>query len=825
MNSQTLQELLKQLTLNEKAALCGGRDFWQLKGVARLGLPSIMVSDGPHGLRKQVDESDHLGTNGSVPATCFPPACATASSFDRTLLRAIGEAMAEEALQEQVSVILGPGVNIKRSPLCGRNFEYFSEDPLVAGELATALIEGIQSKGVGTSLKHFAANSQERARLSNDSVVDERALREIYLAAFERAVKRAAPWTLMCSYNLLNGVYASEHHRLLTEILRDEWGLKGLVMSDWGATANRSAGVAAGLDLEMPGSGAYNERQVVKAVKRGALKRSDLDASVLRVLEIIARSAETREAHRAFRYDVDAHHALARSAAAQSAVLLKNSECVLPLTREPIALIGAFAKTPRYQGAGSSKIVPTRLDNAFDALVAAGFDVEYAAGYVLKDFVSVANSEVPDKQREAPDDPQRETALIEQAALLASGKDVALVFAGLPDEYESEGYDRENMDMPETHTRLIEAVAAVNPNTVVVLLTGAPVLMPWAPRVKAILLAYLGGQAGGSGIVDVLTGVVNPGGKLAETWPRALADTPCAPYYPGRDKTAEYRESIFVGYRYYDTAQQEAAYPFGFGLSYTSFAYSNLTLDKDVFDGNGQHGALNATLTVTNSGERDGAEVVQLYVRPPASTLFRAAKELRGFEKVFLKAGESKAVSFVLDERAFAYYNVPASCWAIEGGVYTLLLGASSRDIRLQADISVSGDGKEAALAFLKEAAPDYFGLSSTCVSGRPVIGDSSFAALLGRPIPLSCRDPASRFTPDSTLGDTQGTFLGDLLWKLIRAELTRRYGASSSSRRFVEQMLFEQPLRSSHMSVKGFTPGKAAMLVKLLNSPLGRRR
>jgi beta-glucosidase len=446
--------------------------------------------------------------------------------------------------------------------------------------------------------------------------------------------------------------------------------------------------------------------------------------------------------------------------------------------------------------------------------------VEYAPGYILKKFVSVANSEVPDKaeKREAQDDPKQDTALIAQAALLAGGKDIAVVFAGLPDEYESEGYDRETLDMPETHNRLIEAVAAANPNIIVVLLAGAPVIMPWEPRIKAVLLAYMGGQAGGGGIADVLIGVVNPGGKLAETWPRSLADTPCARYFPGRDKTAEYRESIFVGYRYYNKAHKEAAYPFGFGLSYTAFTYSALTVDKN---GGALSATLTATMTVTNTGNRDGAETVQLYVQSPAdSKIFRAAKELKGFEKVFLKAEESKTVSFVLDARAFAYYNAPESCWAVEGGAYTILIGASSQDIRLQADINVQGDGKEAALAYLKDQAPDYFAFSAD----GPAISDASFAALLGRPIPPSRRDSAALFTPNSTLGDTQGTFLGDLLWKYVRAELNRRYGASTPSWRFVEQMLFEQPLRSSHMSVKEFTPGKAAVLVKLLNSPLGRR-
>jgi beta-glucosidase len=644
----TANEVMAKLTLEEKASLLCGKNFWQLKGIERLGLPPVFVADGPHGLRKQTDTPDHLGIHGSLPATCFPTACAVACSFDRRLASEIGKAMAEEALEQKVSVILGPGVNIKRNPLCGRNFEYFSEDPYTAGEMGAAIIDGIQSKETGTSLKHFAANNQEKARFYNNSVIDERAFREIYLAPFEKAVKKARPWTVMCSYNRINGVQASKNKLLLTGILRDEWGFRGLVMSDWGATSNRVDGVDAGLDLEMPFSGFWNEKQIVRAVRKGTLPAETVDKATLRAVELILKARSALDAHVDFRCDMTAHHALARRASAESAVLLKNESAepggtspsaksgVLPISPgQSIAVIGAFAKNPRYQGAGSSRVNPASLDNAFDALRGLGADAEYAAGYAL-----------------GPESTDIGGALIAEAVLLAGKKDAAVIFAGLPDEYESEGYDRTDMDLPKSHNELIEAVAAANPNTVVVLQLGSPVIMPWASKVRAILVAYLGGQAGGGGIADVLLGRVNPGGKLAETWPLSLAGVPSYRYFGG-DKVTEYRESIFAGYRYYDTAGAEPAYPFGHGLSYTGFTYSDLRLNQSRFK---PGETVTAGLTVHNSGNYDGAEIVQLYIeREGDSKIFRAKKELKGFEKVFLKSGESTDVNFTLDDRSFAY--------------------------------------------------------------------------------------------------------------------------------------------------------------------------
>ncbi|MDR3275971.1 MAG: glycoside hydrolase family 3 C-terminal domain-containing protein [Treponema sp.] len=812
------EEILAQLTVGEKASLCSGLDYWKLKAIPRLGIGNVMVSDGPHGLRKQAGASDNLGNNESVPATCFPAACATASSFDPSLLAEIGGAMAEEALKEEVSVILGPGVNIKRSPLCGRNFEYFSEDPYVAGELASAMIGGIQEKGVGTSLKHYAANNQELARLICDSVVDERALREIYLAAFERAVKQAAPWTIMCSYNVINGTYASEHRELLTTILREEWGFKGLVMSDWGATADRPTGIAAGMDLEMPGSGPYNDKQIVKALRRGSLSEADLDKPALRIIELIQKSQKTLEAHKGCSFSSDAHHALARKAAAQSAVLLKNEGGSLPLAAgKTVAVIGAFAKTPRFQGGGSSKINPFKVDSPLEALLEAGVPAEYAPGYTLGAVTGWISGVV---KQEAD-----EEALIREAVELAAKKDIALVFAGLPDEYESEGYDRKSLDMPDAHNRLIEAVAGANPNTLVVLMTGSPVSLPWADRVKAILLAYLGGEAVGGALADLLTGAVNPSGKLAETWPLSLADTPAYRYFPGV-RTVEYRESVFVGYRYYDTAGKAVAYPLGFGLSYTSFEYSGLSLSRSSFK---PGDSVRATITLKNTGAREGAETVQLYVEAGEPAIFRPQKELRGFEKVFLKAGESRSVSFSLDERSFAYYNLPARTWAIEGGEYRVLIGASSRDIRLKAAIQVEGDGKEALLAGLREKAPDYYALKPArdtvpreLAPGGLDIGAASFEAVLGRPIPQAepqgGRGPGA-FSINTSFEDIKDTFIGRLLWKFLNKEIDRRFpGAEAEARQIAVDTVSYSPIRGLHMAISSITGGHIAFLVKLLN-------
>ncbi|MDR3146363.1 MAG: glycoside hydrolase family 3 C-terminal domain-containing protein [Treponema sp.] len=781
------KELVAQMTLEEKASLCSGRDFWFLKGIPRLGLEPIMVTDGPHGLRKQAGEADHLGVNRSVPATCFPTAAATACSFDRKLLEEIGGAIGEECRAEGVAVLLGPGANIKRSPLCGRNFEYFSEDPLLSGEMAAALIKGVQSQGVGTSLKHYAVNNQETCRMVVNAVVDERALREIYLAGFERAVKKARPWTLMCSYNRVNGVYASEHKRLLTDILRDEWGFEGLVMTDWGAANDRVLGLEAGLDLEMPGSGGVNDAKILEAVKKGVLDEGILNRAAERVTELILKARDRQGAAGASGYDAAAHHALARRAARESAVLLKNDGILPVASGVRAALIGAFAKQPRYQGAGSSRINPTRLDNAHDALREQGLDFEYAPGYSL--------------EPGSPPDPK----LIGEAADLARGKDLALVFAGLPDEYESEGFDRSSLAMPESHTRLIEAVAAANPNTVVILQCGAPVELPWAGRVKGILLAYLGGQAGGGACADLLLGRFSPSGKLAETFPLRMEDNPSFPRFPGTSKTVEYRESIFTGYRYYDAAKAAPAYHFGFGLSYTAFEYSNLRISAPQWK---PGEILTVSLDVRNTGSRRGAEIVLLYLGLETSRIFRAEKELAGFEKIYLEPGETGTLSFTLDAGSFSYYNVPAASWAVEGGVYQIMAAASGRDIRLRGSVTVAGDGREERLRSLAEKAPAYYRLASGNLKIPPDISGADFEALYGGPLPPDHRLPGEAFTINNTLNDIGDHPAGKAFRDSVLAGIGQAFGAKDegdeSMARMFEAMLGDMPLRGLVMMSQG---------------------
>ncbi|MDR2101613.1 MAG: glycoside hydrolase family 3 C-terminal domain-containing protein [Treponema sp.] len=789
----TAEELLAQMTLEEKASLCSGRDFWTLKEIKRLGLSSIMVTDGPHGLRKQAGASDHLGLNQSVPATCFPTASATACSFDRELLEAMGRAMAEEYLQEGAAVILGPGANIKRSPLCGRNFEYISEDPYVSGELAAALILGAESQGVGTSLKHYAVNNQEQRRMVINAVVDERALREIYLAGFERAVKKAQPWTVMCSYNRADGIYLSENKRFLSDILRDEWGFEGLVMTDWGATNDRVAGVKAGLDLEMPGSGGRNDAKIVEALKKGLLEEAELDRVVLRVIKLILKAQEAQRP--GYRYDAAAHQALARRAARESAVLLKN-EGVLPVAPgAKTALIGALAKQPRYQGAGSSRVNPSCLENAYDALTEAGLNFEYAPGY------SLAPGSGPDPR------------LIEEACAAARGKDRVLIFAGLPDEYESEGFDRHSLAMPESHVRLIEAVAKENPRTAVILQCGAPVSMPWASQVQGILLMYLGGQAGGGAAADLITGKASPSGKLAETFPLSLEDNPSYAYFPGGKKTVEYRESIFVGYRYYDALSKETAYPFGYGLSYTQFAYEDLRFSAPTWK---EGETVEVSLQVRNIGACPGAEIVQLYAGLKESRIFRAVKELKGFEKVFLQPGEAKRVGFTLDARSFAYYNTPAGAWAVEGGDYLIQIGASSRDIRLERVLPVEGDGKEELLAYLKDRAPSYYSLPS----GRLEIPDADFEALYGKPLPPRDGGPGDPFTINSTLSEITEYPAGKQLYDQISAQMTLMLGEDNKDvKQMIAVMVHDMPLRGLAMFSQGhITPEQMEGLVALLN-------
>ena len=671
MELNKIRELIAQMTLEEKAGLLSGEDFWHTKGVERLGVPQSMVSDGPHGLRKQDEQADHLGINDSIKAVCFPAASATAASFDPDMIEKMGEALGEACQHEKLSVLLGPAVNIKRSPLCGRNFEYFSEDPYLTGVMATALIKGIQSKNVGTSIKHFALNNQEHRRMSSSSECDEKTIREIYFPAFEMAVKEAQPWTVMCSYNRINGTFASENPWLLTDVLRKEWGFEGYVMSDWGAVSDRVAGVAAGLDLEMPSSGGINDRKVVEAVKAGKLDEKLVDLCCERILNIVFRYVENAKPETP--WDKEAQHLQAAEVAADCMVLLKNEGGILPLNKEDdIAFIGEFAEKPRFQGGGSSHINCFKTTGAVEA--AKGLKVTYARGY------DVAADDAP-------------ADMIAEAAAAAKKAKVAVVFAGLPDAYESEGYDRTHMRMPESQNRLIEAVAEANPNTVVVLHNGSPVEMPWIGRVKGVLEAYLGGQAVGLAEVKVLFGDVNPSGHLPESFPIKLEDNPSYLFYGGEPAGTEYREGIFVGYRYYDKKKMDVLFPFGYGLSYTTFEYSGLKLSKDkILDTD----TVTVTVTVKNTGKRAGKTVAQVYVGDVEGYVnaVRPVRELKAFRKVELQPGESKEVSFTLCKRAFATWRSEIHDWFVESGEFSIEVGDSSACLPLKATVTVESTQK-----------------------------------------------------------------------------------------------------------------------------------
>lgn len=789
--------ILKEMTLEEKASLCSGRDFWHFKPVERLGLSAIMVADGPHGLRKQSMDGDNLGLNVSVPATCFPTAVTLAASWDRELVREVGVAIGEACLQEDVAVILGPGANIKRSPLCGRNFEYFSEDPYLTGELAGAMISGVQSKGIGTSLKHFAVNNQEHYRMTIDAFVDERALHEIYLTGFERAVKAAQPWTVMCSYNRINSVYACEHKALMTDALKHAWGHEGLVVTDWGAMNNRVESLKAGLEVEMPTSFGATDLEIVAAVKAGVLDEGILDQAVARILRIILMGMSSMGS--GFKYDVFAQHALARRAAAESTVLLKNDDAVLPFSDrvrpESVAIIGAFAKNPRYQGAGSSLVNPTKLDTAYDSFVDRfGVEPLYAEGYRL--------------ETDAVDE-----ALIKEALDVAERASHVVVMVGLTDSYESEGFDRLHLGMPNSHDALVRAILEIRPEAVIVLSNGSPVSMPWLASAKAVLEVYLSGQAGGSALWDVVFGDVNPSGKIAETFPITSEKTAVHQWFPMGPKGVEYRESVYVGYRYFDTAGEQVLFPFGHGLSYTQFEYSNAKVSKNVITD--QEG-VTVTVAITNTGTRAGKEVVQLYVRDKASRIFRPSKELKGFEKVALEAGETKTVSFELDKRAFAYYSVALGDFHAASGSYEILIGASSADIKQFLTVELtSTDGHDSALDDLSKQLPAYYNLSPGWK-----ISKESFEALFGR---LIIHDPVGRrgtFHLNSTVSEIKHTFIGGILYKIIMRQLERTFANVEEKQvAMVRAMVDEMPLRNFAMMSEGkVRRSHVRMLIRLLN-------
>lgn len=664
--ARTVEQLLKELTLEEKAGLCSGLDFWNTKAVERLGIPSWMMTDGPHGLRKA--KPDGTGFMDAVPATCFPSGAGLASTWNPALIEEVGKALGRESKAEQVGVILGPGVNIKRSPLCGRNFEYFSEDPHLAGQIAKHHILGVQSQGVGASLKHFAVNNQEKQRMTINAVVDERTLREIYLPAFETAVKEAQPWTVMSSYNRINGTYAAENRKLLTEILKEEWGHTGLTVTDWGGNNDRVAGIRAGQDLEMPGNGGLTDASIVAAVKAGTLSMDDLDRAVRRNLALTLRVVENRDPKASF--DVNAHHALARRVATESMVLLKNDRKLLPLQpKKSVAFLGAFAQKPRYQGGGSSHMNPTRIDDAVTEArkLLPGVEVTFAEGYSIED-------------------EKVDAKLIGAARALAEKAEAAVVFIGMTDNFESEGFDRTHLGIPANHTALLEEVLKVQKNVVVVLSNGSPIAMSWVDKVPAILEGYLGGQAWGGAVVDLLFGKANPSGKLAETFPVRLEDNPSYLNFPGDRRQVEYREGIFVGYRHYDAAHVTPLFPFGHGLSYTSFSYGVPSLPASITEGQ----PLTVKVAVTNTGTVAGAEVVQLYVGDRQASVLRPVRELKAFSKVALAPGETKTVTLTLDRRAFAFWSVEAHAWIVESGEFDLWVGSSSRDLRQNAVVTVT---------------------------------------------------------------------------------------------------------------------------------------
>ena len=752
---QNTELLLKKLTLEEKCALLSGAETFKTRGMPEHGIPQIWLSDGPHGLRKQAGESDHLGLNPSVPATCFPTASAVANSWDAALGEEIGAALGEEAAAQEVSVVLGPGLNMKRNPLCGRSFEYFSEDPYLAGKLAAGYIRGIQSKGVAACPKHFAVNSQETRRMASDSIVDERTLREIYLTGFEIAVKEGHPRSIMSSYNLVNGTYANENKHLLMEILRGEWGFDGAVITDWGGSNDHALGVKNGSTLEMPAPGGDSVRELLAAVESGKISESDIDARLSELLPLVfdtkaALDAAPRE------FDAAAHHALARRAAEESLVLLKNEGSLLPLAAgSKVAVIGDFAKNPRYQGAGSSMVNSTQVDVLLDKLIDSELNViGYQQGF---------------DRHGKPD-----AALQKSACELATQADTVILCMGLDEIAESEGLDRSNLRLAQNQVDLLQAVAAVNPKIVVVLYSGSVVETPWLDNCQALLYAALGGQAGAGAVADALTGKVNPCGKLAETWPLAYADVPSAADFATRRKTVEYREGLYIGYRYFTTAEKAVRFPFGYGMSYTTFAYSDMAADEQ-----------GVSLTVTNTGSVAGTEIVQLYVAKKNSELFRPAKELKGFARVTLAPGEKQRITIMLDDKAFRFWSVKANRWEIEGGEYELLVGASVEDIRLCEKISVHGTA----------TVHPYEDRNLDCYYKGDVlhVSDADFEKLLGHPIP----NGKTKIDRNLTLGELNHARspLGWLVWLVLTVLLDASYKRGKPDLNILFQ--YNMPLRA----------------------------
>ena len=771
-------DIIGKMTLEEKASLCSGKDMWHFKGVERLGIPSIMVSDGPHGLRTQKNNGVSTKMNVSVDSTCFPLACASACSWDRELLKEIGKRIGEEAQKEDVQVVLGPGVNIKRSPLCGRNFEYFSEDPLLSGELGAAFVDGVQSQGVGTSVKHFAVNNQETYRMSVNAVVDERTMREIYLPAFETVVKKSSPATVMASYNLINGQSASENVHILDDILDKEWNYKGIVISDWGAVNHRVEGVKAGMHVEMPSSGGMNDELIVEAVKVGTLDEKVLDERVDRILDIVFDLYGKRK--KGATYDIKEHDEFARKAAAECCVLLKNKNKILPLgKKDKILVVGDMAKNPRFQGAGSSFINCHKVTSALEALAEEGVSFGFEEGYYKKTHKDCAK-------------------LIEKAVARAKDFDKVVIFTGLPGEYEAEGFDRKDMDMPASHNALISEIAKVNKNVVVVLSTGSVVTMPWINDVKAVLLTGLAGQNSGGATVDVLYGKVNPCGKLAETYPIKLSHVPASAYFPGDRYNVEYREGLYVGYRYFESVDAPVLFPFGYGLSYTNYAYRDLVVDKKEIS---EDDTLKVTVTVDNTGERDGKEIVQLYVIHDGKTVYMPKVQLRAFDKVKIAAKSSATVTFILDKRAFAFYDVNEKDWVVESGDYEIAVGGNVRELICRTTVKVNGRAEAKADASDKGwyFSPDV----------KKPVSDEDFASLFknGKTTHVTHECVKGSFTADDSFEDMSHTsglarFLLNFAKPLIRMSM----GVDKYDPNFlmIYEVMKTSPLRSLAFSSQG---------------------
>lgn len=787
-------EIVKKMSLEQKAAFVSGYDYWHLEEAPELGLPKIMITDGPHGLRKQNKDkktSDGIGLGNSVPSTCFPPAATSSCSWDPELLEKEGEAMGQECLKEKVSVILGPGTNIKRAPVCGRNFEYFSEDPLLAGKCSAAVINGVQSKGVGTSLKHFCCNSQEAFRMIVNEVIDERAMREIYLPAFEIAIKEAQPWTVMNSYNRINGVYGSQNGYTQETIARGEWGFEGLFVTDWGSSVDRIPGLENGTDLEMPCSGDLNTQKIIAAVNSGELDEAVLDKRVDKVVELIMKSKPALEKEHTF--DVEAHHKIAQQVAEGSMVLLKNDDNLLPLKKgQKIAVIGEMAKSPRFQGAGSSVINPTKLDNAVDELTKLGVDFTYAQGYYKS----------APKKKDLP-----ESHLVNQAVEAAKKADIAVVFVGLTEEFEGEGYDRMSIEMPENHNALVDKIVEANPNTVVVLSGGSVIHMPWVGKVKGLLNAGLGGQASGAAVANILTGAVNPSGKTSETYPLAFEENPTYGNYPGGPVTSEHRESVYIGYRYYDSAKKDVLFPFGYGLSYTTFEYSDIKLSADSIK---DTDTVTVSFKIKNTGDVDGAEVAQIYVADKESTIFRPEKELRAFKKVFLKAGEEQEISIELSKRAFAFWNVNINDWCVETGDFDIIVAASSRDAKLTATVKVEST-VECEIPDYKASAPNYYNDVAN-------VTRDDFAAVYGE-LPSPDIDEGKIIDLYCCLNDARHTKWGGRICRLIEGIMSGMGSDANGDGKMLAAMATQIPVRNFvAMSMGAFSVKQAEGLLKILN-------